>query len=169
MSPGARVAVGALLAALGAGCSAAASPDERGPNRKSRLSHLTLEEEPGDQETSKPPLDPPKPNDHRPETKPPVGHATASSGSGRLSRESIEAALGESEQSFGQCTEVYSTFAARVMVTPSGSVSEARVTQSNPDDPAMRDCLTDALRRVRFQSSSGMVPLSFSLAIEPAF
>ena len=53
------------------------------------------------------------------------------------------------------------------MVAANGSVIEARVTQSNPDDPRMQDCLTQALRRMKFQSSNGTVPLAFSLAIEP--
>ncbi|MFO0611772.1 MAG: hypothetical protein U0414_04230 [Polyangiaceae bacterium] len=96
-----------------------------------------------------------------------VGAAQTTSGAGKMSRESIEAALGRSEDSFGQCVESSSTFSARVTVAPNGSVSEARVTQSSPDDARVRDCLTEALRRLSFPSTNAPVPLSFSLAIDP--
>lgn len=172
-----RVAL--LLALVATGCSSTTPMPDAGSRprsadaRKWKVSHLELEE----QKTSEalPPLtapldpgrDPRTPDPRDPNRPDQVGQATATSGSGRLSRESIEATLGDAENTLGQCAEGYSTFAARIMVAPNGSVSDARVTQSAPDDPRMRDCLTEALRRMRFQSSTGMVPLSFSLAIEP--
>lgn len=96
-----------------------------------------------------------------------VGAAQSTSGAGQMSRENIESALDASESTFGQCADTSSTFSARVVVAPNGSVSEARVTQSVPDDPRLRDCLTEALRRLSFPATNAPVPLSFSLAIEP--
>ncbi len=163
-----------LAALVVAGCGASVAPTDQGPAPRAgahrwKVSRLELgaSDEQGHPETKPPgttplPTQDPKPNDHGQ-----VGQATATSGSGHLSRESIEATLGDSEDTLGQCAEGYSTFAARIMVAPNGVVSDARVTQSAPDDPRMRDCLTEALRRMRFPSSTGMVPLSFSLAIEP--
>lgn len=114
------------------------------------------------------PVHPADPGHHEPGPGPnQVGQASASSGSGHLSRESIEQTIDDAGDSLGQCAEGYTTFAARVMVAANGSVIEARVTQSNPEDPRMQDCLTQALRRMKFQSSNGTVPLAFSLAIEP--
>ncbi len=97
-----------------------------------------------------------------------VGAAQSSSGAGQMSRENIETTLGNSEGSFGQCADTSSTFSARLVVAPNGSVTEARVTQSVPDDPRLRDCLTEALRRLSFPPTNAPVPLSFSLAIEPS-
>lgn len=96
-----------------------------------------------------------------------VGAAQSTSAAGQMSRENIESALDKSEATFGQCADTSSTFSARVVVSPNGSVSEARVTQSVPDDPRLRDCLTEALRRLSFPPTNAPVPLSFSLAIEP--
>lgn len=95
-----------------------------------------------------------------------VGAAQSTSGAGQMSRENIEAALGGSD--FGQCVDASGTFSARLVVAPNGSVTEARVTKSDPDDPRVRDCLTEALRRLSFPASNAPVPLSFSLAIEPS-
>lgn len=174
-----RIALAAVLVgALGA-CAAAPSgevlPHDKatGSARRWRTSKLEIQE--NDTGTSVTGTTPPADPKHEPKPDPTpndlphqqVGNATATSGSGRLSRESIERTLDDAETSLGQCTEDYSTFAARIMIAPNGTVSEARVTQSKPDDPRMRDCLTEALRRMRFPSSTGTVPLAFSLAIEP--
>lgn len=140
---------------------------------KSRVSKLEFQD--GQDGTSTAPNDPRttpvQPADPRDHHKPPdpnqVGQASASSGSGHLSRESIEQTIDDAGESLGQCAESYTTFAARVMVAANGSVIEARVTQSTPEDPRMQDCLTQALRRMKFQPSTGTVPLAFSLAIEP--
>lgn len=95
-----------------------------------------------------------------------VGAAQSTSGAGQMSRENIEATLGGSD--FGACVDSSGTFSARLVVAPNGSVTEARVTKSEPDDPRVRDCLTEALRRLSFPASNAPVPLSFSLAIEPS-
>lgn len=145
-------------------------PPPKSAKGKWKVSHLELEENKSSEDPPVTTVHPTTPDwQQRPDPNTPnqVGQATATSGSGRLSRESIEKTLGDAEDTLGQCAEGFSTFAARVMVAPNGSVSDARVTQSAPDDPRMRDCLTEALRRMRFQSSTGSVPLSFSLAIEP--
>lgn len=172
--------IGWVLGALAclAGCSG--SPSTAGPvdttpkggsSSRWRVANVEVELETATGLTPDPktPEELPRPADVAPRNPGQVGQAQASSGSGRLSRESIEQTLGDSEETLGQCAAEYTTFAARIMVAPNGSVTEARVTQSAPDDPRMRDCLTEALRRMRFQSSSGSVPLALSLAIEPRY
>lgn len=121
------------------------------------------------QATGAPIVGPKSPATGKGEAKPnAVGAAQSTSASGQLSRENIEATLGGSEESFGKCVDTSSTFSARLTVAPNGTVSEARVTKSMPDDPRLRDCLTEALRRLTFPATNAPVPLSFSLAIEPS-
>jgi outer membrane biosynthesis protein TonB len=122
-------------------------------------------------ELKPPPPPPPPPHDPNipdPDKRPPEKAQTENL-AGRISAESVEATVGGSRDAFGRCTRDYATFSARVLVGASGSVMDASILESSPDDARMRDCVVSALRNLKFASTGdAAVPLSFRLAINPS-
>jgi hypothetical protein len=163
-----QVALASLVATLAA-CSGA-QPEPSGGTTMAKTSATEPTSQVKVSEVMLPPARAPSdtaPKDPRPEDKPPAAAQTENM-AGRLSAESVEAAVGASGDLLGRCTTSYATVSARILVAANGQVIDANVGQSSPDDARMRDCVVAALKKMKFASSGDTVPLSFRLAINPA-
>ena len=95
--------------------------------------------------------------------------ATTTSLSGRLTGAQIEEVVGNDIDAFAKCTKTDATVGIKAIVSGDGKVLEVGAPRSDPDNPQLRDCVTQAFSKLVFPRSNDnrSSPLAFDLSLKP--